>query len=83
MANLPEPLMLYRISTTQCKRTNLKRTILVTLELQRRYLFTRRFFSPSAVVSHLAKYPLLLLPSGLIFRLFQRLAYKPADSPRK
>ena len=67
----------------QCKRTNLKRTILVTLELQRRYLFTRRFFSPSAVVSHLAKYPLLLLPSGLIFRLFQRLAYKPADSPRK
>ena len=83
MGNLSEPLMLYRISTTQCKRKNLRRTILVTLELQRRYLFTRRFFSLPALISHLTKYLLLLLPAGLVFRLFLLFAYKPADSPRK
>ncbi len=44
LANLPEALMQYRISSQQWKQTHLKDTLSATLSIQRRYLFQRRFF---------------------------------------
>ena len=76
VANCPETLVDYRISRSQWKQRHLKDTLLTTLALQRRYLFRRRFASAGGWLSHLAKYPLLLLPSSWVLALFQRLAYR-------
>jgi glycosyltransferase involved in cell wall biosynthesis len=77
LANLPDTLLQYRISSQQWKQTHLKDTLSATLAIQRRYLFRRRFFSWRGLFSHGGKYLLYLLPSSLIMRLFMRLTYSP------
>jgi len=77
LANLPDVLLQYRISSQQWKQTHLKDTLSATLAIQRRYLFRRRFFSWRGLFSHGGKYLLYLLPSSLVMRLFMRLTYSP------
>ena len=74
--NLPEELIDYRICRHQWKQTHLKRSLAATLSIQRPYLFRRGFRSLRGLLSHLAKYPLFLLPNRTILWLFQRLAYR-------
>lgn len=72
MANLPEPLLHYRISAGQVKQRHLKRTLRSTLKLQRRYLFRREFFSLSALLHYGAGNTLRCLPDAWIMKLFMR-----------
>lgn len=72
-ANLPTPVIHYRLSSSQAKQKHLKRTLSTTLRLQRKYLFD--FFSLSGMIRHLAKYPLFLLPSSVIMMLFSLRVY--------
>ncbi|NLZ60846.1 MAG: glycosyltransferase [Lentisphaerae bacterium] len=80
MANLPERLLQYRISAKQWKQTHLKDSLRSTLAIQRRYLFQKRFFSPFGLLRHAANYPLLLLPSAWVMRLFVLLTYQGLDN---
>jgi len=75
--NLDTPQVKYRISSTQWKRRQVKRSIWMTLTVQRRYLF--KFFTPASFVKHCLKYLLLLLPSSLILKLFYKMSYKPCN----
>ncbi len=79
LANLPEALLQYRISSQQWKQTHLRDSLAATLAIQRRYLFQRRFFSWRNLASHLGKYLLFLLPPALIMKLFIRLTYSPVE----
>lgn len=64
------------MSPQQWKQAHLRDSLLATLAIQRRYLFRRPFFSVASLCSHLAKYPLLLLPQHLILRLFMAVTYR-------
>ena len=74
-ANLDEPVIRYRLSEGQCKQKKLKQSLATTLRIQRNYLWSKEYFSLSALVRHLAGYGLLLLPTGWILSFFQRLTY--------
>lgn len=76
IANLDEVTLRYRISQTQGKTTHLKASLRYTIEIQRRWLFHRDFFSVYNLAYWLAEHGLLLLPEPLILWLFKRLTYR-------
>ena len=76
-ANLPEPVIKYRISSGQSKQRQLKTTLKNTIKIQREYfkrIGCRRPFK--LFLRHIAGYFLLLLPSPWILKLFCLLTYK-------
>ena len=78
-ANLKEPVLRYRISTTQAKQTKLKLSLRLTLKIQRDYYRRNRLRMPfQAVLRQAAGYMLLLLPSGWILTLFKFITYRTA-----
>ena len=76
IANLDQPVLRYRVSQTQGKRTALRETLALTLELQRKWLWHPRFRSPLNVAYVAAEHALLLLPEPLVLALFKRVTYK-------
>lgn len=76
VANIPEPLLKYRISSTQGKTTHLKETVRFTREIQRKWLFKKRFITARGVVTWLGTALLPLLPNGMLLPLFKRTFYK-------
>ncbi len=76
-ANLEIPQIAYRISSTQWTKRRVRHSLLVSQAVQRRYLFKHNYFSFSALLSHCAKYLLLLLPQRCILWLFFRMTYRP------
>ena len=78
-ANLPEPLLRYRISGNQSKQKHLKETLCLTLQIQREY-YRRigRMMPFSGIMHQLAGKMLMLLPSTLILKIFCLFAYKSA-----
>ncbi len=76
LANLPETLLRYRLSANQIKQRNMKKSLLSTIRLQKKYIFKRGFFSIKALCIMIAEHGLLLLPNKLILKLFSRVTYK-------
>ena len=75
IANLDLPVIRYRISATQGKRTHLRQTLLLTLALQRRWLFHPQFMRPANLLYVAAEHMLTLLPEPLVLALFKRVTY--------
>lgn len=80
-ANLPDFLLHYRMSPRQWKQAHLRDSLRATLAIQRRYLGRPPFRSLAGCLSHLAKYPLLLLPERLVLRLFTAITYRSVRNP--
>lgn len=77
LANLDEPTLKYRLSPTQGKRSHLRETLKLTLELQRRWMFHGPFFHPGNVAYVGVEHLLLLLPEPAVLALFRRWQYRP------
>lgn len=75
VANLDRAVLRYRVSQTQGKRTELRKTLALTIELQRKWLFHPRFRNPFNVAYLAAEHALLLMPESLVLRLFKRVTY--------
>jgi len=75
-ANLPEPVLRYRMSSAQCKQSKLRLSLKTTLKIQADY---RRRTGASfwrALPRSLAGRLLLCLPSAVILKLFELTAYR-------
>lgn len=75
LANLDRPVIRYRISAAQGKRTHLRQSLQLTLRLQRRWLFHPRFFSPYNAAYVALEHLLPVLPDAAILELFKRVRY--------
>ena len=76
-ANLPDPVIRYRISRNQVKQSKLKQSLLITLKIQRDYYRRNRKPMPPAVMAkQLAGFLLCLLPARWILKLFCVIAYR-------
>jgi glycosyltransferase involved in cell wall biosynthesis len=80
IANLGQPVIRYRISDTQGKRTQLRKTLLLTLALQRQWMFHPKFMRPWNIAYVCAEHGLLCLPEPWVLSLFKRVTYRSADS---
>jgi glycosyltransferase involved in cell wall biosynthesis len=78
VANLDRPVLRYRVSGTQGKRTDLRKSLALTLELQRKWLLYPRFRNLWNFVYVAAEHGLLLLPESLVLALFKRVTYSKA-----
>jgi glycosyltransferase involved in cell wall biosynthesis len=76
VANLDAYTLKYRLSATQGKRTQLRATLKLTLELQRQWLFHAPFFRAANVAYWAAEHALLLLPDAVVLELFKRVTYR-------
>ncbi|HKP63776.1 MAG TPA: glycosyltransferase [Polyangiales bacterium] len=76
VANLDRPVIRYRISAAQGKRTHLRQTLALTLQLQRRWLLHPRFFQAYNAAYVAAEHLLPLLPDAAILALFKRVRYQ-------
>jgi len=76
VANLDRPVIRYRISAAQGKRTHLRQTLELTLQLQRRWLLHPRFFRPYNTAYVALEHLLPLLPDAAILALFKRVRYQ-------
>lgn len=74
-ANLPDPVLKYRMSPDQSKQSRLKCTLRCTLAVQKKYLFGRNF-KIFNLVYFLSECLLLLLPSAVVLSLFEKLHYR-------
>lgn len=77
-ANLPEPVLRYRMSSTQCKQSKLRLSLKTTLKLQADYRKRTRSSSPRYWPHIWAGHLLLCLPSAAILKLFELLTYRKA-----
>jgi len=75
IGNINKALLRYRVSSTQGKRTHLKDTIRFTLEIQRKWLFNKKYFNCKNIVIHLISYISLILPQKTILWLFEKTRY--------
>jgi glycosyltransferase involved in cell wall biosynthesis len=75
IANLDRPVIRYRVSAQQGKRTHLRKTLALTLQLQRKWLFHRKFWRPFNLAYVAAEHGLLLLPEAWVLALFKRVTY--------
>lgn len=78
IANLDHPVIRYRISSTQGKRTHLRETLKLTLALQRKWLFHAKFRRAFNLAYVCAEHGLLLLPEAWVLALFKRMTYAQA-----
>lgn len=83
VANLDEPTLKYRWSATQGKRSHMRETLKLTLELQRKAMFRRPFFRPANVAYVGLEHLLLLLPEPVVLALFRRVTYGAPGKPGK
>lgn len=76
-ANLPEPVLHYRISGNQVKQSKLKLSLRKTLEIQRHYYKRNKKRMPLRGIIHQAACRLLLfLPSQWILKIFVLMTYR-------
>lgn len=80
IANLEQPVIRYRISDTQGKRTQLRKTLLLTLALQRKWMLHPKFVRAFNIAYVCAEHGLLLLPEPWVLSLFKRVTYRSAES---
>ena len=75
IANLDRAILRYRVSQTQGKRTQLRKTLALTIELQRKWLLHPRFLNPFNIAYVAAEHALLLMPESLVLAMFKRVTY--------
>ena len=75
IANIPIPLIKYRISSTQGKTTHLKETIRSTINTQWTWLFKPGYFNFKVLIINMILRFMLLLPSKLILYVFKKMEY--------
>ena len=76
-ANIGEPLLRYRISTTQSKQSRLKETLRLTLQIQRNHYRRNNKKMPlRGILYQIAGNLLTLLPANWILKLFTMVTYK-------
>jgi GT2 family glycosyltransferase len=73
---LDEFLIKYRISKTQGKSTHLKETLKFTLDIQKKWLFDKKFFSIFGIIYYGLEHLMYFLPSKIILKLFKILTYE-------
>jgi glycosyltransferase involved in cell wall biosynthesis len=78
IANLDRPVIRYRISQSQGKRTHLRETLALTLALQRRWVWHRKFLRPQNLAYVALEHALMLMPEAFVLALFKRVTYSPA-----
>lgn len=76
LANLNEYLLKYRVSTTQGKNRLLKRTLKSTINVQKMWMFNRKYFSLLFLFYYVIEYILLLIPKSMIFRMFKLVGFR-------
>jgi glycosyltransferase involved in cell wall biosynthesis len=74
IANLDAFTLRYRISATQGKVTALRRSLKLSLQVQREHMFEPQFFRAKNVAYWLAQHGLLALPDALVLALWKRVA---------
>lgn len=74
--NLDKYLFKYRVYPSQGKQTQLQETLLSTIQIQKKWIFKKRYFSIKALINLFFEYFLLLLPEEFVFKLFKELYYK-------
>lgn len=74
--NLQKRLLKYRISSFQGKKKCLKQTIRSTIQVQKKWMFKRDYFSFFLIFYVLLEYFLLLLPSIFVLWLFKKMEYR-------
>lgn len=76
-ANLPEPLLRYRISKQQIKQRKLKKTLAITMLLQRQYYQRNDRRMPlSGIIRQICGFMLLILPVDWVLKLFVLFIYQ-------
>ncbi|MBA2857947.1 glycosyltransferase involved in cell wall biosynthesis [Methanococcus maripaludis] len=75
---LDEFLIKYRISKTQGKSTHLKETLKFTLDIQKKWLFDKKFFSIFGIIYYGLEHLMYFLPSKFVLKLFKVLNYEKA-----
>ncbi len=76
LANLNKFLYKYRFTKTQGKSVELKDSLGFTIDIQRKRLFKKRFFSFKALFNFIAECGLMLLPNSWVLFLFNKIRYK-------
>ena len=76
LANLNEYLYYYRISDEQVTKNRTKQILLLSQKVQRKWLFNGRFYNNKALLIHIMKYFLLLLPTKIILSINNTVNYK-------
>jgi len=74
--NIWEFLMNYRVFSEQWKSKHLKLTLKNTIKIQKKYLFSKRYFSISNLIYFLAENILLIFPNTFILWMFKKLEYR-------
>jgi GT2 family glycosyltransferase len=74
--NLPDFLLKYRINKNQVKSKRLKIQLKETIQVQRKYLFTKEYFSFLALLNHILLNILYFFPNFLIMWLFKKVEFK-------
>ena len=75
-ANLPDPVLKYRMSSSQCKQSKLRLSLKTSLRLQRAYRTRTNSWTFRSRLHIFAGYLLLCLPSSLILKLFEATTYR-------
>lgn len=73
IANLDAFTLRYRISETQGKVTQLRKSLELSLRIQREHMFEPQFFRPMNIAYWLAQHGLFALPDAVILALWKRL----------
>jgi glycosyltransferase involved in cell wall biosynthesis len=76
--NIDEFLLKYRISNTQSKSTKLKKTLIYTLKVQKKWLFDKKFFNIFGLIYYGLEHLMYFLPSKVVLKLFKVLNYEKA-----
>lgn len=76
IGNVDKALLKYRVSLEQGKNKHLKLTLKNTLIVQKKYLFTKKYFSLGGLLNFLLQHILFLLPNKLILWAFKKLRYR-------
>jgi len=78
--NLPDFLLKYRVNRNQVKSKRLKIQLKETIQVQRKYLFTKEYFSILALINHLLLHILYFLPNFFVLWLFKKVEFRKMKS---
>jgi len=73
--NIDDYLLKYRVFSEQGKSTHLKETLKSTIQIQKKWLFKKKYFNFKAFLNLILEYILLLFPKRLILWLFKKKEY--------
>lgn len=77
IANVEAYTLRYRISDTQGKVTQLRKSLKLSLQIQREHMLEPQFFRPKNIAYWLAQHGLFALPDPVILALWRRVTLQP------